>query len=90
MTPEAETIEKIAAAVAARMAPTIPIAVALWDTAACGAYLNRSPESFRERIAPRPDFPRAIRIPSETGGRGHPLWPAREVIQWASKYRERT
>ena len=84
------TIDQIADAVAARLRPAIPIDVALWDAKACGAYIKKSGEYFRDHVATLPHFPPAIRIPSESGGRGHPLWRAIEVIEWVAKHREKT
>lgn len=60
--------------------------VDLWGFKEIGAYLKRSPEVVRERIATKPDFPKAIRIPTTGAGRAHALYKAREVIKWAESY----
>ena len=78
-------IDRIAAAVTERMRPVIPLNIDLWDLETIGAYLKRDPNTVGQRIACLPDFPNAIRIPSEGGARGRPLWKASEVIAWTEK-----
>lgn len=78
-----ETIEKLADAVAER-AKELPVSVALWDTAAIGAYLRRSINRVRTDIVCLPTFPRPIRLP--VAGRSQALYKAREVIAWAESY----
>ncbi|MES2323234.1 MAG: hypothetical protein V4633_13300 [Pseudomonadota bacterium] len=81
-----DTIERIAEAVAARArpAPELPVSVALWDTAAIGAYLHRSLNRVRADIVSLPSFPRPIRLP--VPGRAQALYKAREVIAWAESH----
>lgn len=71
-----------------KQVPSIPLDIALWDTATIAKYLNRNDSAVRERITPLPDFPRAIRLPSKQG-LGRPLYKASEVIAWTEKYREK-
>lgn len=54
----------------------------LWSAEDAAAYLGVSKRTVAERYAPRPDFPRPIRLPS-TGGRGLLRWKAAEVMRWA-------
>lgn len=65
----------------------IPIEVDLWDAAHIAAYLKRSHSTVRDKILPLPGFPRPIRIQT-ANGTGHPLYKAREVIQWAESLQE--
>lgn len=81
-------VERLADAIERRIRPVVPLSVALWDIATVAAYLQRDPDSVRERIACLPDFPKPIRLPSATKRGGHPLYKAAEVIQWAESYRE--
>lgn len=60
----------------------IPVEVDLWDTEHIAAYLKRSYTTVRDKIIVRPDFPKAIKI-NRNQERAHPLYKAREVIQWA-------
>lgn len=85
---EKNLIDQIAAAVAARVAPAIPLHVDLWSAAEIAAYLKMTPRHILERYAPRPDFPKAIRLPAQSGGPGQPRWKASEVIAWAERHQE--
>lgn len=81
-------IDELAAAIAGRIAPAIPIDVDLWSSDQIAAYLKRDRRQVTERIAALPDFPKAIRLPALGGGRSQPLWRAVEVIEWANSYQE--
>lgn len=88
-TAEADLITQLAAAFAKQVRPAIPLDIDLWDIATIAAFFKRSEAQVRERMACLPDFPKAIRLPSSTGARGQALYPAREVIDWAKKYRDK-
>lgn len=72
-----------------RIRPVLPLSVALWDIATIAVYLQRDPDSVRERIACLPDFPMPIRLPSTTKRGAHPLYKAAEVISWAEGYQRK-
>ena len=86
---EAALIEKLAAAVALLARPPIPLAIDLWDIATIAQLLKRSEAFVRERLACLPCFPKAIRLPSNSGGRGQALYRATEVIEWTGKYQDK-
>lgn len=88
---EADLIERMAQAVAHHIAPRVPIPIEidLWDMATIAGYLKRDAGTVRERLACRPDFPKAIRLPSAKKNGGQPLYKATEVIQWAESYQEK-
>lgn len=86
---EVDLIEKLAAALEQRLRPAIPLSIDLWDISHIAAFVKRNESVVRERIACKPDFPAAIRLPTESGKRGHPLYKATEVIKWVEKHRER-
>lgn len=86
---ETDLIARMAEAVAKHITPAIPIDIDLWDVAKIGAYLKRDAGTVRERLACRPDFPKAIRLPSATKHGGQPLYKAHEVIRWAESYQEK-
>ena len=65
----------------------IPLEVDLWDTEHIAAYLKRSHSTVRDKILPLPSFPKPIRIQT-ANGTGHPLYKAREVIQWTENLQE--
>ncbi len=81
-------VEKLAAAVAESIRPSIPLAIDLWDIETIAALLKRNPQVVRERMACLPNFPRAIRLPT-TKGRAQPLYSAKEVVDWAKSYQEK-
>lgn len=84
-----ETIEnKLAELIDILKRPQIPLDVALWNPSDVAAYLCCSESQVLERYACRLDFPRAIRLPVESKGRGRPKWKACEVIEWAERYQE--
>ena len=79
-------IDRIAAAIADRVAPPVPINIALWDAETIGAYLKMSASQVLQRFAPLPSFPKAIRLPTAGGARSHPRWRAEDVIEWAESH----
>jgi hypothetical protein len=86
---EQELIQQMAAAVAQHLQPAIPVSVDLWDVATIARVLKRSESQVRNRLICLPDFPKAIRLPVEGGGRGKPLYRANEVLDWTRKYQDR-
>ena len=86
---EVELVEKLANALAKQLRPAIPLSIDLWDVATVAQFLKRDPDVTRERITCLPDFPKAIRLPSNKG-RAHPLYKAAEVVAWAQTYQEKT
>lgn len=83
-----EFIDRLAAALSKHIIRPIPIHVELWSAAEIAAYLKVSPRQVIDRYSKLPDFPRAIRLPSLSGGCGHPRWKASDVIAWSQKYQE--
>jgi hypothetical protein len=75
--------------IAEKLNATVPLDVDLWSGDQIAAYLKQDRQTVMKRIICQPDFPRAIRLPSTTGGKGQPLWKAKEVIAWAESYQER-
>jgi hypothetical protein len=86
---ESELIQQMAAAVAQHLLPAIPVNVDLWDVATIARVLKRSESQVRNRLICLPDFPKAIRLPVDGGGRGKPLYRANEVLEWTRKYQDR-
>lgn len=86
---ENELIQQMAAAVAQHLQPAIPVQIDLWDVATIARVLKRSESQVRNRLICLPDFPKAIRLPVDGGGRGKPLYRANEVIEWTRKYQDR-
>ncbi len=85
-------IEEFAKQIAGHVRPAVPIEHALWDTQDIAGYMRKSAQVVRERIACLPNFPQPIRVPSKRGDKmisGHPLWKAKEVIDWTESHREK-
>lgn len=80
------SVDRLAAAVAARIMPPVPIDVDLWGAAEIARYLKCARNKVAQRFCSLPDFPRPIRLPNAEGGRAHPRWRARDVIAWAESY----
>jgi len=59
----------------------------LWNVDDIARYIRLSRSSIQSRIICRKDFPRAVRIPTDTGLGGR-RWYAAEVKYWISKNRE--
>ncbi|MFM9434539.1 hypothetical protein ACFDR9_001598 [Janthinobacterium sp. CG_23.3] len=85
---EETLIDRLAVALAARVASALPVAIDLWDIATIALYLKREPGTVREQMACLPGFPKAIRLPTSKG-RAQPLYNAKEVIAWAQSYRDK-
>lgn len=89
MADDNDLINRLAAAVADRIRPQIPFDYEMWDIATIAACMKLSEAQVRERLAPQPDFPKAIRLPTTRGGRGHARYRAKEVWAWMMKYQDK-
>ena len=58
----------------------------LWTVDEISLFLKKSKRTVYARVICVPDFPKAIRLPSDKGKKAHPLWFAKEVIDWVLKY----
>lgn len=84
-----DLIARLASAVADRIRPQIPFDYEMWDIATIAACMKLSEAQVRERLAPQPDFPKAVRLPTTTGGRGHARYRAKDVWAWMMKYQDK-
>ncbi len=62
----------------------VPFDARLWTASDIGVYCDVSHRTVAERWAPRPDFPRAVRVAG-----GHPRWYASEVIEWVAGFQDK-
>ncbi|VVE77369.1 helix-turn-helix transcriptional regulator [Pandoraea sputorum] len=97
---ETDLIDRLAEALAERIAPAVPLSVRLWSAKTIAGYLERSPSVVLERVVTQPGFPRPIRVPTihartkagepvkEGAAKGQPLWKAIEVIEWTESHRD--
>lgn len=82
---EAIDYERLAEAVAVRLAKAPPFELVVWSGKECAEYLKVSRAQFMDRTSKHHEFPAALRMPTESGGGGHPRWFARDVIAWLAK-----
>jgi hypothetical protein len=71
-----DTVE-LAREIAVRMAPD-----SLLDSDDIGAMLKCDARYVTEHYALLAGFPKAIRLPTRSGGRGHPRWLRADVAAW--------
>ena len=87
----ASEINKLATAIIERLAPRIPLDVALWDISTIGEYMRMSSSQVTQRIVCQPSFPKSIWVPVARGrsekSRAQPRWKAKEVIDWAERFK---
>ena len=86
---QTDIIAQLAAAIADRVQPRVPLDIALWSADDVAVYLGMTTKTVSNHVVTLPGFPQAIRLPSRTGGRGHPRWKAGDVIAWAESYQDR-
>ncbi len=60
----------------------------LWTVEDIASFLKKSRSAVYARVINVPDFPKAIRLPSENGRSLHPLWKAEEIFKWVEKYQK--
>ncbi len=89
MADDNDLINRLAAAVAERIRPQIPFEYEMWDIATIASCMKLSEAQVRERLAPQPDFPKAVRLPTTNGGRGHARYRAKDVWAWMMKYQDK-
>ena len=84
-----DLIDQLAAAIAKHMPAPIPLSVDLWGIKEISSYLKQTAQSVSERVVSLPGFPQAIRLPTQSGKKGHPRGKASEVIAWVEKHQEK-
>jgi hypothetical protein len=60
--------------------------VGLWSVDEIAAHLKRDRQEVVQDVVYLPSFPKAIRLLTVTGGKGHRLWKACEVKEWAEAF----
>ena len=80
-------IQRLAASIADKIKPVVPLEHQLWTTEDIGSYLKVDANKVVQRYTSLPDFPRRIEIPTAEGRRSHPRWKAIEVIEWVEGYK---
>ena len=67
----------------------VPMDYRLWTAKQIADYMRRTERQVAERTVYLPGFPKPIRLPVSNGGKGRPLWKAREVVEWVERHQER-
>lgn len=60
--------------------------VGLWSVDEIAVHLKRDRQEVVQDVVYLPSFPKAIRLLTATGGKGHRLWKACEVKEWAEAF----
>lgn len=79
--------EKLANAIAQRLAILPPPDKVIWTADQCADYLGISRRHFVDRVSKQWRFPAAIKLPTDTGSRGHDRWHAVDIQAWVSKHK---
>lgn len=86
-------IDELAEAIAGKIRPPVPLDQALWNIGDIAGYVRKSKNVVQQRMICLPGFPKPIRLPAMNPGKlegsGHPLWNAKEVIDWVQSHKER-
>lgn len=86
---DTDLVDRIACEVEARLKKYLPNVDTLWDLNQVAEYLQLNAKYVREKIAPRPDFPKAICIQSVDGRRGQPRYEPPEIRAFARSFKDR-
>lgn len=80
--------EKLADAIATKLAAKVPADKVLWDGKQCAQYLVISEKHFVDKVSKSYNFPAPVRLPSETGRRAHARWYAAEIMNWINNFKQ--
>ena len=80
--------EKLAEAIARKLVTQPPADKVIWTAEQCAEYLGMSRRNFVDRVSKSWEFPAAIKLPSETGSRGHDRWYAIDIQNWVSTHKK--
>ncbi len=77
--------DKLADAIVQRLRVLPPADKIIWTADHCADYLGVSRRHYVDRLSKTWGFPAAIKLPTDTGSRGHDRWYAAEVQQWVAQ-----
>lgn len=80
--------ERLADEIAKKLRVLPPPEKVIWTPAQCAEYLGVSAQHFVNRVSKTFGFPTAIKLPSESGGRGHARYYAVDVQTWVSQQKK--
>jgi predicted DNA-binding transcriptional regulator AlpA len=80
--------DKLADTIAQKLRLLPPPDKIIWTGKQCADYLGISEKHFVDRLSKSFNFPEPIKLPSETGRRGHSRWYATEIMNWVSQHKQ--
>jgi len=80
--------EKLADAIARKMFAAPPPDKVIWTADQCADYLGMSRRHFVDKVSKIWGFPAAIKLPTDTGSRGHDRWYSIDVQDWVGKQKK--
>lgn len=80
--------EKLAEAIARKLSMKTPPDKVIWTADQCAEYMGMSRRHFVDKVSKTWGFPAAIKLPTETGSRGHDRWHAIDVQSWVSQHKK--
>ena len=81
---EEKLIQKLDEIAAMLKAQEVPLSDRLWSAADIGAYASVKASTVSRAWAPRPDFPRPVRIAG-----GYPRWYVADVLEWVAGFQDK-
>lgn len=79
--------EKLAEAIAHKLSLLPPPDKIIWTAEQCADYLGVGRRHFVDRVSKQWGFPAAIKLPTDTGSRGHDRWYAADIQNWVSQHK---
>ena len=80
--------EKLATTISHKLSLLPPPEKIIWSAEQCAEYLGISRRHFVDRVSKIWGFPTAIRLPTDTGSRGHDRWYAIDVQNWVEQQKK--
>lgn len=80
--------EKLAEAIAHKLSLLPPPDKVIWNADQCADYLGISRRHFVDKVSKLWGFPAAIKLPTDTGSRGHDRWHAADIQSWVSQHKK--
>lgn len=80
--------DKLADAIVQRLRALPPADKIIWSADNCADYLGVSRRHYVDKVSKTWGFPAAIKLPTETGSRGHDRWYAVDVQQWVAQHKK--
>ena len=70
-------------------ARSVPFPMDLWNIATIALVFKRTELQVRQYMVCRPDFPKAVRLPSRDAAKAQALYRPADVLAWADKFKDK-